>query len=87
MALLLGGAYDEAATQKLRRSLGLVGASDGEPATATSIPWIRIDSTKSTIKPTEPGYPAHAVGRLKEMVLKLQAEGKLGVKDNSVYAV
>ncbi|KLU90857.1 hypothetical protein MAPG_09382 [Magnaporthiopsis poae ATCC 64411] len=87
VALLLGGAYDETAIQKLRQSLGLVGASDGEPAIATSIPWVRIDSAKSTIKPTEPGYPADVVRRFKETLLKLQAEGKLGLKDSSVYAV
>ncbi|EJT82585.1 hypothetical protein GGTG_02558 [Gaeumannomyces tritici R3-111a-1] len=87
VALLLGGAYDEAAIQRLRRSLGLVGASDDEPATATSIPWIRIDSKKSTVKPTDPGYAADVTRRMKETVLKLNSEGKLGVKDNSVYAI
>ncbi|TLD18464.1 hypothetical protein PspLS_10340 [Pyricularia sp. CBS 133598] len=90
-ALLLGGAYTEDMVQKLRASLGY-GPDDEAAATGSSparrkIPWIKIDSAKSSFEPRDPEYPADVVRRLKEAVLKLQAEGKLDGRHGGLYSV
>ncbi|KAI6350976.1 hypothetical protein MCOR25_010239 [Pyricularia grisea] len=89
-ALLLGGAYTDEMVQKLRASLGYGPDDEDEAASSPAgrkIPWVKIDSAKSTLSPLDPGYPADVVRRLKEAVLKLQAEGKLDGKHGGLYAV
>ncbi|EHA46693.1 hypothetical protein MGG_09649 [Pyricularia oryzae 70-15] len=91
-AVLLGGAYTDEMVRALRASAGYGPDDDGAATTASSpagrkIPWIKIDSAKSTLGPRDPGYPADVVRRLKGAVLKLQAEGKLDGVHGGLYAV
>ncbi|TLS22498.1 uncharacterized protein PpBr36_10063 [Pyricularia pennisetigena] len=91
VALLLGGAYTDEMVQNLRASSGYgpddVVAKGSSPTAPRRIPWIKIDSAKSTLGPQDPGYSADVVRRLKQAVLKLQADGKLDGQHCELYAV
>jgi hypothetical protein len=78
-AFLLGGAYTDEDIQRLKELLeGTLGVR--------SIPWLRVDSSKPS-PPIGPEYAVAVVARFKEVLKKLEAEGKLNEDDGGVYLV
>jgi hypothetical protein len=69
-ALVLGGAIQDSEIEAIQKA---VSAASG----ISQIPWLRVDASKPA-PPMGPGYATHIVGRLKEQLAKLDAEGKLG---------
>jgi hypothetical protein len=79
-ALILGGAYDDAAIAELQ---GLVQAAGGR-----RVPWLRVDSTTFGETPGSPEYAAAVGRRCRDKVLRLEEEGKLdAVEGDAVYYV
>jgi hypothetical protein len=66
-AVILGGAYDDAAIESMRE------ACKGCDA---KIPWLRADVSKPS-PPLGPAYGPHIVGRAKECMKELVEKGKL----------
>ncbi|CAN8097792.1 unnamed protein product [Discula destructiva] len=85
-ALLLGGAYQDADIERLQK---LVEDTEG----AAQIPWLRVDSSKMAppagMEDVEKvrEYGVAITERMKAMLEKLRAEGKLGQGNAGVYLV
>ncbi|KAF4977323.1 hypothetical protein FZEAL_6146 [Fusarium zealandicum] len=69
-AVLLGGAFDEEATAPLREAVRVT------PNTR-SVPWVRLDSTKSAPPVGSPEYAQAVTQRSKDALLRLEKDGKL----------
>ncbi|GJC85907.1 hypothetical protein ColLi_08745 [Colletotrichum liriopes] len=72
-AVVLGGAFDDAATAALREA---VAGARAQSAGVRKVPWLRQDSSKPA-PPLGPEYGKAMVVRVKEALARLQGEGKL----------
>ncbi|GKT87287.1 hypothetical protein Ct61P_05137 [Colletotrichum tofieldiae] len=72
-AVILGGAFDDAATAVLREA---VAGARAQSADVRKVPWLRQDSSKPA-PPLGPEYGKAMVVRVKEALARLQGEGKL----------
>ncbi|KAK4696292.1 hypothetical protein P7C71_g1601, partial [Lecanoromycetidae sp. Uapishka_2] len=73
-AIVLGGGYGDEDAEEMRK------ACKGH----LNVPWMLFDKNKPVDVPLGPEYAKIVVGRGKELLAKLQAEGKLG-KDGIYY--
>ncbi|KAF6814937.1 hypothetical protein CSOJ01_03767 [Colletotrichum sojae] len=68
-AVILGAAFDEEATQTLRKAVS-------EAPDARKVPWLRHDAGKPA-PPIGPEYGLAVVARVREVLERLEGEGKL----------
>ncbi|OLN87223.1 hypothetical protein CCHL11_03602 [Colletotrichum chlorophyti] len=68
-AVILGGAFDDATTEVLRKAVA-------ETQGAREVPWLSQDSSKPA-PPLGPEYGKAMVARVKEALTRLEGEGKL----------
>ncbi|GKT47180.1 uncharacterized protein ColSpa_07361 [Colletotrichum spaethianum] len=71
--VVLGGAFDEAATAVLQTA---VAHARAQSADVRTVPWLRQDSSKPA-PPIGPEYGQAMVVRVKEALARLEGEGKL----------
>jgi hypothetical protein len=75
IAIVMGGGYDDAGMELMRN------ASKGN-TNSRPVPWLRADLTKPA-PPLGPEYGKAMVARVKEVLARLESEGKLG--EDEVY--
>jgi hypothetical protein len=74
VCVILGGGYDDAAIEEMME------AAQG----VKGIPWIRPDLTKPA-PPLGPEYGKALVARIKELIPKLESEGKMDEHKQHYY--
>lgn len=67
-AVVMGGGYDEDATEKMRKACKVNGGSN--------VPWLRLD-TGIPMPPLGPKYGAALVRRVKSCLRELAEEGRM----------
>ncbi|KAJ7871197.1 hypothetical protein B0H14DRAFT_2345337 [Mycena olivaceomarginata] len=77
-AIVFGGAYEDSQIEEVRRAVA-------ETAGTKRIPWLRVDRNLPHPPTGSPEYAASVVERMKALLGKLQAEGKLDVEDDSIH--
>lgn len=74
--VILGGGYDDAMIDEMRKATKEAGASE--------VPWLSPDTTKPA-PPLGPEYGKALVARLKIVMNEMQAEGKLSQGTEGVF--
>ncbi|CRK45030.1 hypothetical protein BN1723_006400 [Verticillium longisporum] len=77
-AIVLGGAFDDAATEALRSAV------EERNESARRVPWLRHDTTKKAPPLGTPEYAQAVVQRVKATLTRLEAEGKLNGENGDV---
>lgn len=76
-AVVLGGAYEADVAKSLRATVnGVSGVPD--------VPWLIFDKERPS-PPLGPEYGKHVVGRVKEAILEMEKERKLGDGNGDIY--
>ncbi|KAK2002540.1 hypothetical protein LX36DRAFT_568082, partial [Colletotrichum falcatum] len=73
-AVILGGAFDDAATAVLQEAVSDAGARLS--ADVRTVLWLRQDQSKPA-PPLGPGYGEAMIARVREALARLKGEGKL----------
>ncbi|EFQ31647.1 uncharacterized protein GLRG_06936 [Colletotrichum graminicola M1.001] len=74
-AVILGGAFDDAATAVLQEAVA--DARARASADVRTVPWLRQDSSKPAPPRGGPGYGEAIVARVRKALARLEGEGKL----------